>query len=384
MRHWTPASLGFGAHAPKLLFARSLTRALAHGLWQTAAGRRPPRGEERPEEWPPSFRVVSSRKSEARLSLQGECVDVTDNGGGLSSQPIKHRVTRTARHSHRRPRKPLGLGGWLGRQPQLCRLRGSGRVERPLAGNLDSDPGPLSDAGRGGRSRGPGPCRAAAHLLLWAARSGSWRHHCVPRGGCEAAGSLCPPPPVPHPPEQTGKPAWAGDPACDLRPLSPPAERVECSPAHARSATAGVRRTLAGATPRLAARPGPAAAPERGCPSRLLCRPMRRCLRTVHRASPRPRPPPSSRAGTPATGRCGRASVEAARPGQGPRQRCLIRAGRESRWLLSDRRPVSSAWRCPGHHVAGLPWQLEGGVPCPVRWTSLPWESVCLRSWPGP
>lgn len=239
MRHWTPASLGFGAHAPKLLFARSLTRALAHGLWQTAAGRRPPRGEERPEEWPPSFRVVSSRKSEARLSLQGECVDVTDNGGGLSSQPIKHRVTRTARHSHRRPRKPLGLGGWLGRQPQLCRLRGSGRVERPLAGNLDSDPGPLSDAGRGGRSRGPGPCRAAAHLLLWAARSGSWRHHCVPRGGCEAAGSLCPPPPVPHPPEQTGKPAWAGDPACDLRPLSPPAERVECSPAHARSATAG-------------------------------------------------------------------------------------------------------------------------------------------------
>lgn len=208
-------------------------RALAHGLWQTAAGRRPPRGEERPEEWPPSFRVVSSRKSEARLSLQEECADVTDNGGGLSSQPIKHRVTRTARHSHRRPRKPLGLGGRLGRQPQLCRPRGSGRVERPLAGNLDSDPGPLSDAGRGGRSRGPGPCRAAAHLLLWAARSGSWRYHCVPRGGCEAAGSLCPPPPAPHPPEQTGKPAWAGDPACDLRPLSPPAERVARSPARA-------------------------------------------------------------------------------------------------------------------------------------------------------
>lgn len=103
----------------------------------------------------PCFWFVCSLESKAHFSVRGERVDVTGNGGGLSSKknPFKRCVPETGRHNHRRPRSHVS------RIP--CWLRGSGRVERPLAGNPDSDPGLPRDVGHSGRGRGCGSCRTA-------------------------------------------------------------------------------------------------------------------------------------------------------------------------------------------------------------------------------
>lgn len=126
-----------------------------------------------------------------------------------------------------------------------------------------------------------------------------------------------------------------------------PAESWECS---LRPTRAGSRQAFphAGATPRLAASLGPLR------PQSEAVRAASSADRSGAASSPsRPHLPPSSRLGAPATIGVDE-HRQAACPGQGPRQRCLLWAGREAQGLLSDLRPVSSAWCRPGRHVARL------------------------------
>lgn len=118
------------------------------------------------------------------------------------------------------------------------------------------------------------------------------------------------------------------------------------SPAHTCWVTAGVPTRWSHS--QAGRQPGPSAAPERGCPSSVLCGQERCCLVPI--SSP---PPSLQQVGGPCHRRCGRASTgSVSRAGTSPAVPAW--AGREAQGLLSDLRPVSSAWCRPGRHVARL------------------------------